>query len=96
MKASAFISIVLAATMGFSGLTMAHCADDAVDICNSKHPNPDSSQQARDRYELCINTQLSQKCPDSGSSRVSGIDNLTTDKKPVVRAALKSTSRASQ
>ena len=65
MKMSKLLAAMFAAAMGFTGLAMANCADDAIAVCNGKHPDPDKNYGA---YKLCINSQLSQKCPkDLGS-----------------------------
>ena len=42
-------------SIGEGGLL--NCADDAIDICNKKHP------EANAAYELCIKAQLGHKCP---------------------------------
>lgn len=69
MKTAKLIPAILVAAIGFTGPVMANCADDAIDACNAKHPDPDKNYGA---YELCIKAQLGQKCPkDSGSGSVS-------------------------
>lgn len=67
MKASIVTSIILMASLGFSGIAVANCADDAVNTCNNKHPNPNKSDHAYELYELCLKAQLSQKCPSNAS-----------------------------
>ena len=62
MKNAKLLPALFAAVMGFSGLAMANCADDAIAVCNEKHPNPDANYGA---YNLCIQAQLGQKCPHS-------------------------------
>ncbi|GGK65360.1 hypothetical protein [Amphritea balenae] len=55
--------------VALSGSAFANCADDAVNTCNKKHPTPNSSSNAYDKYELCIKAQLGQKCPNNSSSK---------------------------
>ncbi|SDT89217.1 hypothetical protein [Halopseudomonas salegens] len=70
MKTAKLIPAIMIAAMGFTGLAMANCADDAIDKCNEKHPDPDKNYGA---YELCLKAQLSQKCPENvGSTAASG------------------------
>ncbi|WP_409526187.1 hypothetical protein [Nitrincola sp. MINF-07-Sa-05] len=81
MKTSKLIPILFAATLGFSGLAMANCADDAINTCNAKHPDPDKNYGA---YELCIKAQLGQKCPSSASAHPTASDVFATHTKPTV------------
>lgn len=67
--------------VAFSGGVYANCADDAVDTCNKKHPNPNSSSSAYDRYELCIKAQLGQKCPSGDASSKAITNQLSKNKK---------------
>ncbi len=82
MKTSTIAIILLTATMGFSGQAMANCADDAVNTCNNKHPDPNKSNQAYELYELCIKAQLGQKCPSNSGAHLSGPSNLTSPNEP--------------
>lgn len=65
MKTSKLTLLACALTFGFSAMASANCADNAVDSCNSKHPNPSKSDHAYELYELCIKAQLGQQCPNS-------------------------------
>ncbi len=81
-----FASIVLAATLGYSGLVSANCADNAIDVCNAKHPNPNKSDHAYELYELCINAQLSQQCHNAADTGTSAVADFTSVKRPVLPA----------
>lgn len=93
MKRSTLSAAVLAVALGFSGLAMANCADDAVDTCNTKHPNPNKSDHAYELYELCLKAQLGQKCPGNASIHPSSVDGFATRQKPVLPARSKAASK---
>lgn len=67
MKIRIFHLSTLIFLAAFSGAVFANCADDAIDTCNAKHPDPNKSSSAYDKYELCIKAQLGQKCPSSSA-----------------------------
>lgn len=72
---------VSAVAFALSGNVFANCADDAIDTCNKKHPNPNGSSGAYDKYELCIKAQLGQKCPKSNASTKALLTKVAKDKK---------------
>ena len=67
MKSFVFAVTILCLALGSTSTLLANCADDAIDTCNAKHPDPDKSDQAGQLYELCIKAQLGQKCPNSAA-----------------------------
>jgi hypothetical protein len=78
MKPTTFVLLVLIMTFGVPGTASANCADDAIDTCNAKHPDPNKSDSAYDLYELCIKAQLGQKCPNNAAENnkiLAGVKN---------------------
>ncbi len=83
MKAMLIGLAVLALTFGGVSIASANCADDAIDTCNGKHPDPDKSDHAYELYELCIKAQLGQQCPNSSSSNQAVLGQVKTARKGV-------------
>ena len=83
MKAILIGLAVFALTFGSVSIASANCADDAVDTCNAKHPDPDKSDHAYELYELCIKAQLGQQCPNSSSSNQAVLGQVQAARKGV-------------
>ncbi|WP_139349830.1 hypothetical protein [Thioalkalivibrio denitrificans] len=81
MNIAKLIPAILVAAMGFTGPAMANCADDAIDVCNAKHPDPDKNYGA---YELCIKAQLGQKCPKSTGPGAASNQLLAPPQRPTL------------
>ncbi len=67
MRRISLALIILCLALFGASTALANCADDAIDTCNEKHPDPNKSDGAYGAYELCIKAQLGQKCPNSQS-----------------------------
>ena len=52
----------------FASGAMANCADNAINTCNKKHPDPDKSDHAYGLYELCIKAQIGKHCPKNSAA----------------------------
>jgi hypothetical protein len=76
MKLLALPFAVLALGLAAPLEAAANCADDAVDTCNQKHPDPNKSKGAYQKYELCIKAQLGQKCPPNAPAGLGLLANL--------------------
>ena len=74
-------AVALFLAFGVASTVSANCADDAVNTCNKKHPDPNKSDHAYELYDLCIKAQLGQKCPSNSSAGNAAIRDAQTTKR---------------
>ena len=79
---TAILTLILA--FGITPSASANCADDAIDTCNAKHPDPDKSDHAYELYELCIKAQIGQNCPNSaiGTATIRDVERTRAGQAP--------------
>lgn len=84
---TAVVTLLLA--VGVVSTVSANCADDAVNVCNKKHPDPNKSDHAYELYDLCIKAQIGKKCPGSSSAGNATITDTQTTKRRMQQSSPK-------